>query len=112
MVFFLYVKYPGHQISTKKVGLIGNHGNEKLQPFMVAFFRASLTNSQRHLGQHLLQPQSDASDEDDDEEISSKSSRIRRQTPNNNRKRSKDSEDFGSWNPYTGTCNLVFLMFI
>lgn len=76
---------------------------------MVAFFRASLPNSQRNIEKHLLQ--SETSEEDDEEEGDLKVSRIRRQTPNNNRKRSKDSEDFGgSWNPYTGICFYITIV--
>ena len=79
---------------------------------MVAFFRTSLPNSQRNIGKHLSQSQSEASEEDEDDEGDSKVSRIRRQTPNNNRKRSKDSEDFGgSWNPYTGIYLIIFIIY-
>lgn len=77
---------------------------------MVAFFRSLLPSVQKQPGQQIHIPQKELiEDEDeDDNEIPKRSSRIRRQTPNNNRKRSKDSEEFGGWNPYAGKVKVGF----
>ncbi|XP_046443321.1 bone morphogenetic protein 7-like isoform X2 [Daphnia pulex] len=92
----------GKQISAREVGLVGSHGNDKLQPFMVAFFRSSMPSTQKQLGQQLPVPPKELIDDEDfeNDEVPKRSSRIRRQTPNNNKKRSKDNEEFGGWNPY------------
>ncbi len=85
--------------------MVGSHGDGKLQPFMVAFFRASLPTAHGQLDQHGFLPSVETTSEEDEEgeDVSpGKNHRIRRQTPSNNRKRSKESEDFGAWNPYTG----------
>ncbi len=94
--------YVGRQISAREVGLVGSHGNDKLQPFMVAFFRSLLPSTQKQLGQQMRIPPKELNDAEDieNDEFPKRSSRIRRQTPNNNRKRSKDTEDFGGWNPW------------
>ncbi len=76
---------------------------------MVAFFRSSNPSTQKHLGQQLRVPPKELIDDEDfeNDEVPKRSSRIRRQTPNNNRKRSKDNEEFGGWNPYAGNVKLV-----
>lgn len=85
------------------MGLIGSHGNEKLQPFMVAFFRSTIPVNNKQPGHEQTGISENKIDEsDDDVETPSRSSRVRRQTSNNNRKRSKENEEFGSWNPYAG----------
>ena len=98
----------GRQISAREVGMVGSHGNQKLQPFMVAFFRsqsrptssaaaASVATDAGHSG---LPTESE--DEEDEEDIPRSIGRFRRQA-NNNRKRSKEPEDMsGPWNPYAG----------
>lgn len=95
----------GRQISSREAGFVGSHGNEKLRPFMVAFFRAN-SSPTPHISHVIKATDGDVGnsheeeDEDEDEDIV-RSSRVRRQT-RKNRKRSKDiNEDYGSWNPYT-----------
>lgn len=92
----------GRQASAREVGLVGSHGNDKLQPFMVAFFRSLMPAIHKQPDQQVqvLQKELTDNEDEDDNEVSKRSNRIRRQTPNNNRKRSKDSEEFGGWNPY------------
>lgn len=83
--------------------MVGSHGNEKLQPFMVGFFRAH-TPPPSPLSHVKKEMDSDVDDdeEEDVEDNPRTASRIRRQTSKRNRKRRKDSEDYGTWNPYTG----------
>lgn len=79
---------------------------------MVAFFRSTIpVNNNKQPGQQVQTSFSEnkIEDEEDDVEAPVRSSRIRRQTSNNNRKRSKENEEFGSWNPYAGT--LLFKYF-
>jgi hypothetical protein len=61
-----------------------------------------LPSTQKQLGQQMRIPPKELNDAEDieNDEFPKRSSRIRRQTPNNNRKRSKDTEDFGGWNPW------------
>lgn len=100
----------GRQISAREVGLIGSHGNGKLQPFMVAFFRSTVNSSNKQPGHNLQTSlnENKIEDDDDDDEVPLRTGRIRRQASNNNRKRSKENEEFGSWNPYAG---ILFLNF-
>lgn len=71
---------------------------------MVAFFRSLMPAIHKQPDQQVqvLQKELTDNEDEDDNEVSKRSNRIRRQTPNNNRKRSKDSEEFGGWNPYAG----------
>jgi len=105
----------GRQISSREAGFVGSHGNEKLRPFMVAFFRAN-SSPTPHISHVIKATDGDVGnsheeeDEDEDEDIV-RSSRVRRQT-RKNRKRSKDiNEDYGSWNPYTGTLKFLTYSF-
>lgn len=94
----------GHMVSARQVGLVGSHSEGKMQPFMVAFFRSHRPSSGSQ-EQHQLSPSlDDASlEETDNARISRKASgRFRRQASGAAQKRNKDSDDFGSWNPYTG----------
>ena len=100
------VSISGKQISAREVGLVGSHGTEKLQPFMVAFFRAPMPTANKKPDHIMPVIQNETTDDDEDEGvISRRSTRIRRQTPNSNRKRSKETEEFG-WNPYAGMCDV------
>lgn len=101
---FFIMRNSGRQVATREVGLVGSHGNNKLQPFMVAFFRASVPNGPSRVGQFLRPPTSneESLEDEEDDEPSRKPRRSRRQATSGNRKRSKDSEEFGTWNPYTG----------
>lgn len=101
----------GRQISAREIGLVGSYGDKKLQPFMVAFFRNLLPSVDKQPGQQLHTSLTEKKDDDYGEEDGIvRRSRVRRQTPNNNRKRSKDSEEFGSWNPYAGKTKNRFYM--
>ena len=99
----------GRQISSKEAGFVGSHGNEKLRPFMVAFFRAHSTPT-AHVNSFIKENDGrdeDGDDEEDEDEDLRKVSRTRRQA-RKNRKRSKDSDDYGSWNPYTGISSFLY----
>ena len=84
-------------MSTSKVGAMGLLGDGKLQPFMVGFFRAVSRSTATEETAKLALPLDFTKEVLEND---SRGHRVRRQTPN--RKRSKDNEEFGSWNPYTG----------
>lgn len=72
---------------------------------MVAFFHSTNPSNSRQPGKQwpvFLSKNVGNTETEDNDETFPRSGRIRRQTTNNNRKRSKENEEFGNWNPYAG----------
>ena len=107
----------GHQISSRELGLVGSHGNQKLQPFMVAFLRAQTGHAASSAGASAASADADVEDDDADDAADAKDAgaedededeaprhvgRFRRQAGNRKRGGKDPDEMTGSWNPYAG----------
>lgn len=105
----------GHQISSRELGLVGSHGNQKLQPFMVAFLRAQTGHAAASAGASAASADADVEDDDADDAADAKDAgaedededeaprhvgRFRRQAGNRKRGGKDPDEMTGSWNPY------------